>query len=220
MAVVAIDGPAGVGKSTIARRLADALSWAYLDSGALYRAVTLVAMEREVGLDDTEALVALAGELDIDLDAGGRLRVGGKDVTRKIRRPAVTEAVSGVAGIPGVREVMVSHQRRFAGRNAHVVAEGRDMGTVVFPDADLKIYLDADTGERARRRLQQEDEVADGADEASVRAGIEARDRQDSSRKTAPLRAAEDAWRLDTSEMTLDEVFAAVRNRVTSAIRP
>jgi cytidylate kinase len=220
MTVVAIDGPAGAGKSTIARRLAADLDWAYLDSGAMYRAVTLLAGDRKIAHDDVGALEALAKELEIELLADGTLCVGGVDVTRRIRAPEVTAAVSQVASVPAVREVMVSHQRRFASRNEHVVAEGRDIGTVVFPDADLKIYLDADTGERARRRLAQEDEVAAGADEASVRAGIEARDAQDKSRKASPLRVAADAWRLDTSQMTLDEVFAAVRERVLSAVRP
>jgi len=218
--VVAIDGPAGAGKSTIARRLARALGWAYLDSGALYRAVTWKAMERGLALDDADALAGLAGGLDLELDPDGTLRVGGEDVTDPIRRPEVTEAVSAVASVPAVRVVMVAHQRRFAALNPRVVAEGRDIGTVVFPDAEVKIYLDADTGERARRRLRQEDEVEAGADEASVRAGIEARDRRDRSREVAPLRIAPDAWRLDTSDMTLDEVFSAVRERVTSAIRP
>ena len=220
MPVVAIDGPAGAGKSSIARRLARALGWAYLDSGALYRAVTWMALKRGVALDDEAALAELARGLDLELEAGGALRVGGRGVTDSIRRPRVTEAVSTVASVPAVRAVMVAHQRRFAAQNPRVVAEGRDMGTVVFPDADVKIYLDADTGERARRRLRQEGEVAEGADEASVRAGIEARDQHDQSREVAPLRVAEDAWTLDTSQMTLDEVFAAVRERVTSAIRP
>ncbi|MDJ0521437.1 MAG: (d)CMP kinase [Planctomycetota bacterium] len=220
MTIVAIDGPAGAGKSTVARRLASDLGWAYLDSGAMYRAVTLVALEEGLPLDDAEALARLAGQLDIDLAADGTLRLGGRDITGLIRGPRVTEAVSRVASVPAVRAVMVSHQRRFAERNAGVVAEGRDIGTVVFPDADLKIYLDADAGERARRRLRQEDEVGEGADEAAVRADIEARDRQDQSREASPLRVADDAWRLDTSGMTLDEVSAAVLKRVRSAVRP
>ena len=220
MPVVAIDGPAGAGKSTIARRVARELGWAYLDSGAMYRAVTLMALEHDLALDDATGLAQLAGELEIDLEPDGTLRVGRQDVTKRIRAPEVTDAVSHVASVAAVREVMVAHQRRFARRNERVVAEGRDIGTVVFPDADLKVYLDADAAERARRRLQQEDEVAAGSDEASVQAEIEARDARDQSRAASPLRAAADAWRLDTSGMTLDEVFAAVRDRETSAIRP
>ncbi len=220
MTVVAIDGPAGAGKSTIAKRLAKVLGWAYLDSGAMYRAVTVVAMDAGADLGDGEALARLAEALDLELKAEGTVLVRGADVTKRIRSPEVTAAVSGVASVAAVREVMVSHQRRFAERNEYVVAEGRDIGTVVFPDAALKIYLDAASTERARRRLGQSDEVAQGADQDAVRAGIEERDRLDSTREIAPLRPAADAWLLDTSKMTLDEVFEAVRGRVRSAIRP
>lgn len=220
MPVIAIDGPAGVGKSTIARRLAEALGWAYLDSGAMYRALTWVALECGLPLEDHTGLARLAQSLDLILDPDGTVRVAGKDVTDRIRSHAVTEAVSVVARVPAVRDVMVTHQRRFAALNGRIVAEGRDIGTVVFEDADLKIYLDADTGERAERRLAQLGEAAEGRDVAAVQAGIEERDRLDSTRAVAPLKAAADAWRLDTSKMTLDEVFEAVRSRVPSAIRP
>ncbi len=220
MAIVAIDGPAGVGKSTVARRLAEALGWAYLDSGAMYRALTLRAREVGIRLTDGGSLARLARGLDLRLAPDGGVRVAGRDVSEAIRAPEVTADVSIVASVPAVRAVMVSHQRRFAERNANVVAEGRDIGTVVFPDADLKIYLDASPEARTRRRLGQTDQVGVGADERTVRAGIEARDHLDRTREVAPLRRAADAWRLDTSRMTLDEVFEAVRKRVRSAIRP
>jgi len=220
VSVVAIDGPAGVGKSTIARRLAEALGWAYLDSGAMYRALTLRALEVGIRLTDAGSLARLAQGLDLRLAPDGGVRVAGRDVSEAIRSPEVTAAVSTVASVAAVREVMVTHQRSFAQRNEKVVAEGRDIGTVVFPDAELKIYLDASPEARARRRLGQAEQVARGADEHSVRAGIEARDHLDRTREIAPLRRAEDAWRLDTSQMTLDEVFEAVRKRVRSAIRP
>lgn len=220
MPVIAIDGPAGVGKSTIARLVAERLGWAYLDSGAMYRVLTLAALRAGVGLEDGPGLSALAEGLDLLLEPGGRVLLAGEDVSAAIRTPAVTSGVSRVAAVPAVRAVMVAHQRRFAGRNAGVVAEGRDIGTVVFPDAALKLFLDADPDERARRRLGQAEEVGAGADAAQVKAGIEARDRQDRSRKVAPLAQAADAERVDTSQMTLREVFDAVWVRVRSAIRP
>lgn len=218
--VIAIDGPAGVGKSTIAKMVAEKLGYAYLDSGAMYRALTHAAMEAGIGLADGPGLATLAAGLDLVLEPGGRVLVGGQDVSRAIRTPAVTAGVSRVAAVPEVRSVMVAHQRRFAERNTGVVAEGRDMGTVVFPDADLKLFLDADPDERARRRLGQAGQVEAGADAARVRAGLEARDAQDRARPVAPLAQAPDAERLDTSRMTLREVFDAVWIRVRSLIRP
>ena len=220
MRVIAIDGPAGVGKSTLARMVAEKLDWAYLDSGAMYRALTLTALEQGIGLADAAGLATLAEGLDLVLEPSGRVLVAGTDVSDRIRTPEISAGVSQVAAVPEVRAVMVTHQRRFAEQQAGVVAEGRDMGTVVFPDAALKIFLDADPEERARRRLGQGGEVAPGADAARVRAGLEARDRQDRARKVAPLAQAPDAERLDTTGMTLREVFDAVWSRVRSAVRP
>jgi cytidylate kinase len=222
--VVAIDGPAGAGKSTIARRLAEDLGWAYLDTGAMYRAVTLEAQRRGLPLDDAPALAALARALEIDLSPEGTVRVGGEDVTPRIRSPEVTAAVSLVAAVPEVRTVMVGHQRRFAERNRRIVAEGRDIGTVVFPDARAKIFLDAAVPERARRRLEETARARSAGDDApadveGMRSRIEERDRLDSGRAVAPLRRAQDAWYLDTTPLTLDEVFDRVRSHVRSVIR-
>jgi cytidylate kinase len=219
--VVAIDGPAGAGKSSIGRRLAEDLGWAYLDTGAMYRAVTREALRRGVPLEDGPALAALARGLDLVLSPEGTVRVGGEDVTGEIRSPEVTAAVSAVSSVPEVRAVMVGHQRRFADRNGRVVAEGRDIGTVVFPDARVKIYLDADPSERARRRLVQTSGDGGPAEElGDMRARIEERDRLDSSRAVAPLRRAPGAWVLDTTPWTLDEVFDRVRAHVRSVVRP
>ncbi|MDA1194338.1 MAG: (d)CMP kinase [Planctomycetota bacterium] len=220
MRVIAIDGPAGVGKSTIARRLAERLGWAYLDSGALYRALTHAALQSEVALDDGAALAALARDLELSLEPQGVVRVDGLDVSAALRTPAVARGVSSVAAVPAVRAVMVVHQRRFAEGKTGVVAEGRDMGTVVFPDAVIKLFLDADPEERARRRLDQGQEVGPDADMGRVRADLEARDAQDRGRAVAPLAQAADAERLDTTQMTPDEVFEAVWMRVRSVIRP
>ena len=218
--VVAIDGPAGAGKSTIARRLAAALGWAYLDTGAMYRALTLLALEAEVALDDEQALLGLMADARIHLDGEGRIHAGGTDLGARIRTAEVTAAVSRVASLPRIRERIVTLQRAFAAQNGRIVAEGRDMGTVVFPAATLKIWLDARPRERARRRLAEGSEQRGDEDLDEMQARIEHRDDQDSSRAASPLRKADDAWALDTTPMTLDEVYAAVLSRVKSRIRP
>ena len=219
--VVTIDGPAGVGKSSVAELLAQDLGWKRLDSGSMYRALAAHALEAGVAPEDTDGLAGLAAGLVLEVGDDGRVRVGGEDVTRRLRSPAVTAAAATVAAHPEVRRVMVAHQRQFvADAEEGAVAEGRDMGTVVFPDAAVKVFLDGDPAERARRRLRQDGGTGPGeaADLARVQAAIEARDAADRSRAVAPLKAAEDAWRLDTTRMTLREVFEAVRSHVRSRI--
>ncbi len=218
--VVAVDGPAGSGKSTVARRLAEALGWDYLDSGALYRVFTAAALARGVDPDDVTSLVAM-GDLDVRFDADGRVHLGTQDVTRRIREPDVTRAAPRVAAHPAVRARVTAFQRAFAARAGRLVAEGRDTGTVVFPDAALKVYLDAAAAVRARRRLLQQGGDPDGdggADLRRTQAAIEERDRRDRTRAVAPLVQGEDAWVLDTTEMTLDEVLETVLARVRSGI--
>ncbi len=218
--VLAIDGPAGAGKSTVARRAASRLGWAWLDSGAMYRAVTLIALERGIEPTDADRLAALAADLALTLGRDGTVTVAGRDVSRAIRTPEVTEAVSLVAAIPRVREVMVAHQRRFARENGAIVAEGRDIGTVVFPDARVKIWLDADPVERARRRASERSPGAavGGAELAATQERMARRDRLDSTRAVAPLRPAPGAVRIDTTPMTPDEAVEAVLSTVHSAL--
>lgn len=213
--VVTLDGPAGVGKSSVARRVADALGWAYLDTGATYRLVTLAALEAGVALDDEEALVETVRALDVRFGTDGRVRLGDRDAAAAIRSAEVTAAVPRVAARPGVRRLVVDLQRRFAARAGRLVAEGRDTGTVVFPDAAVKVYLDGEPRERARRRRAQE---GDAQDLEGVLAGLEARDRLDRTREASPLACPEDAWRLDTTSLTLDEVTQAVLSHVRSRI--
>lgn len=212
--VIAIDGPAGSGKSTTARAVAERLHFAHLDSGALYRAFTLAALARDLPFDDGARIAALASALPIRLtltDDGYRPEIAGTDVSRGVRRTDVTARVSRVAALPAVREAANRQLRAAAAQHPRgVVVDGRDIGTVVFPDAGLKVFLTATAAERARRRLLQDDRAA-GAD--AVRAEAEAlmqRDAADAARDTAPLREPPDAVRLDTTGMGFPEQVEAV----------
>jgi CMP/dCMP kinase len=201
--VIAIDGPAGAGKSSVARAVAEELGFTYLDSGAMYRCVALAATERGVGLDDGEALGDLAGELEIGLE-GRRVLLGERDVSDRIRDRGVTAAASRVSVHPRVREAMVACQRDLIAAGRYV-AEGRDIGTVVSPEAPLKVFLTASEEERARRRAAET-----GEDFESVLDAQRRRDARDSEREHGALRAAADAVELDTTGLGLEEVVGRV----------
>jgi len=201
--VIAIDGPAGAGKSSVARAVAEELGFTYLDSGAMYRCVALAAIERGAGLEDGEALGRLAQELEVGLDAR-RVLLGERDVSGAIREPGVTAAASRVSAHPQVREAMVGRQRRLIAAGRYV-AEGRDIGTVVSPDAPLKVFLTASEEARARRRAAQT-----GEDFESVLDAQRRRDARDTEREHGALRAAEDAVELDTTGLGLEEVVGRV----------
>ncbi len=203
--VIAIDGPAGAGKSTVARALAERLGFTYLDSGAMYRCVALAALERGVDASDAEAMGELAGSLAIGLD-GERVELDRRDVSAAIREPRVTEVSSRVSVHPTVREAMVASQRRLIAAGRYV-AEGRDIGTVVSPDAPLKVFLTASPEERARRRAEQT-----GEDSGEVLAAQRERDARDETREHSALRAAEDAVELDTTGLALDEVVDRIES--------
>jgi cytidylate kinase len=200
--VIAIDGPAGAGKSSVARGVADALGWTYLDSGAMYRCVALAALERAADLDDPGAMAVLARDLEIGLDGGASL--DGRAVADEIRRPEVTSAASRVSVHPGVREAMVARQRELIGAGCYV-AEGRDIGTVVSPEAPLKVFLTAADQERARRRAEQS-----GQPSGDVLRAQRERDSRDRERPHGALRPAEDAVELDTTDLSLREVIDRV----------
>jgi cytidylate kinase len=207
--VVAVDGPGGSGKSTVARRVAERLGYLYLDTGAMYRAVGLLATEAGVSLTDESAVTAVAREAGLRFDAAGRLYAGDRDVSEAIRTLKMGEAASLVSALPGVRALLVDEQRRM-GRGADIVMEGRDIGTNVFPAAEVKIYLTARPEVRAARRTAELRAKGEAVDEATVLAAVDERDARDSSRSVAPLRRADDAVEVDTSGMTLDEVVDAV----------
>src|SRR5688572_22630054 len=218
--VVAIDGPAGSGKSTLARRLAQELGWAHLDTGAMYRAVTVRALDEGVPTSAGERIVAIARSARIDVDpVTGRVQIDGEDVTDRIRSARVNAAVSVVAAMPEIREVMRTHQRRFASENRAIVAEGRDMGTVVFPDAVVKVFLLASVDERVRRRAAEMREKDPTVDSAAVREALVERDRLDEGRSVDPLRPAPDAVSLDTTILDPDKVLEQVLERVTELVR-
>lgn len=205
--IVAIDGPAGAGKSTIARRLATALGLVFLDTGAMYRAVTLAALERGIDPADAEAVTRLAERLALDFDEEGRISLDGEPGEPRIRSAEVDARVSIVAAHGGVRASMVAKQREIAARSRGVVAEGRDTTTVVFPDARCRFYLDASPRERARRRAEQ---LGAPGRVGEIEGAIAERDRLDSTRADSPLRLGSGVQRFDTDGLSIEEVVAAL----------
>jgi cytidylate kinase len=207
--IVTIDGPAASGKSTAARRLAERLGVSFLDTGAMYRAVTLAATRAGVELEDEEALLGILAEHEFEfVGRHGQMvaYLDGVDVSEEIRDPEVTANARYIAGAAKVREKLVQMQRDFAALQDGIVTEGRDQGTVAFADADVKLFLVADAAERAKRR--QADLLAKGRKESlgDIQKAIEARDRSDENRETGPLRAAEDAIMVDTTDLSIEEV--------------
>jgi cytidylate kinase len=210
--IVAIDGPVGSGKSTVARRVAALMGYVYIDTGAMYRAVALKALRRGVPLDAADQLTSLAGDTRIDLraeDGGQRVFLDGEDVTSAIRTPEVSQAASKVAVVEGVRHVLVAEQRR-AGAQGGVVMEGRDIGSVVFPDAELKIFLTASPEIRAERRWREHQQKGDAIDLPRTLEEIHERDRRDSGRASSPLVRAKDAVVVDSTAMDPEEVARLV----------
>jgi CMP/dCMP kinase len=201
--VIAIDGPAGAGKSTVARRVAEALGFTYLDSGGMYRAVALAALRAGVDVDDGQAVGELAWQLDIGF-GGDSVLLDGNPVGGEIRSPEVTVAASRVSVHPQVRQAMVKRQRELIAAGNYV-AEGRDIGTVVSPDSPLKVFLNASPEERARRRASET-----GGNETSVLQAIEDRDRRDRTREHGALRTADDAVAIDTTDLSVDQVVDRV----------
>ena len=206
--IIAIDGPSGAGKSTLGRMLAHELNLLYIDTGSMYRAVALAVMESSISAADDVAVGSLAGRVEIDLKGDPdslRVTLGGVDVTDQIRSEEVTDLSSIISTIPEVRRAMVARQREMGERGA--VLNGRDIGTVVFPDADVKFFLTAVPQERAARRFNEERAQDPNADFEETFADMAERDRRDSTREDSPLKAAEDAVLLDSTGLSIDEVF-------------
>ncbi len=212
---IAIDGPAASGKSTTARLVAERLGFLHLDTGAMYRAITLKALEHGVDVNDREAVERLANKTQIELRSrpeGNQVMLDGENVTSRIRMPEVTAAVSAASSYPGVRELMVREQRRMSAAGG-VVLEGRDIGTVVLPDAELKIFMVANVLERARRRKRDLELSGIDADELELAQQIESRDRKDSTRLASPLKKADEAIELDTSDLTIEQQVTFIVER-------
>ena len=216
--IVTIDGPAGAGKTSVSKLMAGKLGYRYLDTGALYRAVAVAAIDADVASDDDTALSVLCRDISVDLqesDDGLRVLLNGDDVTNRIRTPQISMMASAVSARPVVREFLLATQRTLGGQKG-VVAEGRDMGTVVFPDAEAKFFLEADAGIRAQRRHA---ELMSGKDEgpslAAVEKDMQLRDKNDSSRQIAPLQPAADAILIDSTHLTLDEVVEKMLNHIS-----
>jgi cytidylate kinase len=219
--IVTIDGPAGTGKSSVARLLARRLGLDFLDTGAMYRAAAAIVIDQEVDPDDAEAVVAAVAREDLHFDWTAdppTMLCSGRSVMARIRDADVTALVSKIAAIGSLREHMVRKQRIVAAQHPRLVAEGRDQGSVVFPDADVKFYLDATPAERARRRAEQLREQGHVVDEGRLRAEIEQRDRQDSTRADGPLICPADAHRLDTSKLSFEQVVDTLEKLVLAQL--
>lgn len=215
---IAIDGPAASGKSTLGRVIAERFGFLFLDTGLMYRAVTLAALEADVPPEDDAAAGLLERiDLHVTADPDTLIWLNGREVTDRLREPAVEANVSKYAALPSVRDAMVKRQREIAGRATGAVLAGRDIGTVVLPDAPLKFYLDATEDARARRRSRQAGEWGQNQQDADAQRDIANRDKTDSSRKVAPLRPADDAVIIDTTELTLDEVIAIAMEKLECA---
>jgi cytidylate kinase len=210
--IIAIDGPSGAGKGTISRTISERLGYRHIDTGAMYRAVGWKANHDGIPLDDEELVAELARRAELIVE-GGVVSIDGHDVTRAIRTPEVDKIASAVARLPKVREVLVARQREM-GQQGGVVMEGRDIGTVVFPNADLKIYLDASAEERARRRANDSAHTGSQAGQAAVAAAIQARDTSDTTRTVSPLTLATDAVLIDTTGLPIPEVVERVLDLV------
>jgi CMP/dCMP kinase len=206
--IIAIDGPSGAGKGTVARRVAAALRYRHVDTGAMYRAIAWAALDRGIPLEAEGAVTSLATAAAIDIDAQG-VRIDGTDVTHAIRTPVIDRAAAMVARLPGVRAVLVARQRAIAVAG-DIVMEGRDIGTVVFPQADVKVYLDADPAERARRRAQDPAHQAQAGTLAAVATALDERDALDRGRHASPLTVAADAVHIDTTALSIDQVVGRV----------
>lgn len=217
--VIAIDGPAGAGKSTVAKQLAKDLNYLYIDTGAMYRTVALAAIENNIAFDDAEKLTDLAGKIVIDMksvDGKYQVFMDGKDVSVEIRLPEVGAAASPVSAVPGVRQHLVAQQQRMA-KAGKVIMDGRDIGTVVLPDADLKVFLTASIEERARRRCLELQEKGIETNLEEVQKDIAERDYRDSHRAHSPLKQADDAILLDSDNLSIEEVLQKITDWVMEA---
>jgi len=207
--IIAIDGPAGAGKSTISKILAQKLGFLYIDTGAMYRALTLKAIEEKIDIQNTSRLIEIAQNTVIDLknnpDSSLKISLDGRDVSREIRHPCITRLVSDIAKIKEVRQSMLGLQRKL-GRQRDSVLDGRDIGTVVFPDADKKFYLDADFSTRVQRRYKELKELGQSVTLNDIEHDLRNRDTIDSMREVAPLKKAEDAIYIDTTNMAVEQV--------------